>query len=78
MIEAKYVFLLFDHRYAHINLPTMRGLKRMMVMVVRGLVVHIEWQYTNLNGIWQALKFFSIHMIGNFVPLRSKRTLYDN
>jgi hypothetical protein len=77
MIEAKYVFLLFDHRYTHINLPTMRGLN-MMMMVVRGLVVHVEWQYTNVNGIWQALKGFCIHMIGNFVPLRSKGTLYDN
>jgi hypothetical protein len=78
MIEAKYVFLLFDHRYAHINLPTMRGLKRMMVMVVRGWTVHVERQYTNANGIWQALKGFCIHMNGNFVQLRSKGTLYDN
>jgi hypothetical protein len=65
MIEAKYVFLLFDHRYAHINLPTMRGLHRMMVMVVRGLVVHVERQYTNANGIWQARECFGIDMIAS-------------
>ena len=67
MIEVKYVFLLFDHRYAHINLPTMRGLNMTMVIGVRGLGVHVERQYTNANEIWQALKYFSIHMIANFV-----------
>jgi hypothetical protein len=36
--------------------PDLRGLNGMMV--VRAQVVHIERQYTNLNGIWQALKWF--------------------
>jgi hypothetical protein len=27
-----------------------------MMMAVRVLGVHIAWQYTNLNAIWQALK----------------------
>jgi hypothetical protein len=43
----------------------MRGLNMMMVMVVRGLVVHIERQYTNATEIWQALKYFGIHIIAN-------------
>lgn len=67
MIEVNYVFLLFDTRYAHINLPTMRGLNMMMVIVVRGLFIHIERQYTNATEIWQALKCFNIHMAANFV-----------
>jgi len=66
------VFLLFDHRYAHINIPTMRGVNMMIVIVVRGLFIHIERQYTNANEIWQALNYFSIHIIANFVQLRSK------
>jgi hypothetical protein len=45
------------------NLPTIRGLNMMMVMVVRGRVFHIERQYTNAIGIWQARKRFRIHMI---------------
>ena len=53
--EAKYGFLLFAcNRYAHINLPTMRGLNAMMVMLVRELVVHVRWQYINAKVIWQA------------------------
>ena len=36
--EVKYGYLLFSHRYAHINLPTMRGLNMMMVVLERGLV----------------------------------------
>jgi len=56
--EAKYGFLLFVcNRYAHINLPTMRGLNMMMVML-RVLVVqsavHVGWQYINVPLIWQA------------------------
>ena len=39
----------------------------MIVIVVRGLGVHVERQYTNANEIWQALKYFRIHMIANFV-----------
>jgi hypothetical protein len=53
MIEVNCVFLLFDSSDAHINLPTRRGLK-MMVMIVRGRVVHVERQYTNADEIWQA------------------------
>ena len=51
--EAKYGFLLITCRYAHINLPTMRGLNVMMVML-RVLVVHDGWQYINGRAIWQA------------------------
>jgi hypothetical protein len=43
-------FLLEEDRYAHRNLPTMRGVNMMMV-VLRVLVVHPEWQYTFTNGI---------------------------
>ena len=50
--EVKYGYLSV-HRYAHINLPTMRGLNMMMVML-RVLVVHIGWQYINVPLIWQA------------------------
>jgi len=61
--EAKYGFLLFACRYAHINLPTMRGLNVMMVML-RVLVVqsavHIGWQYTNVGPIWQAQILFRV------------------
>ena len=39
----------------------------MMVIIVRGLVVHVERQYTNATEIWQALKYFGIHIIANFV-----------
>jgi hypothetical protein len=40
--EVKYGYLLFVHnRYAHINLPTMRGLNMMMVVLERGLVIHV-------------------------------------
>jgi len=35
--------------------PVFRGFMMMnMMMDVRGLGVHIVWQYTNLNAIWQA------------------------
>jgi len=33
--EVKYGYLLFSHRYAHINLPTMRGVNMMMVVLER-------------------------------------------
>jgi hypothetical protein len=49
------------------NLPTMRGLNVMMVIVVRGPVIHNERQYTDATGIWQARKYFRFHMIPNFV-----------
>jgi hypothetical protein len=39
--EVKYGYPLFSHRYAHINLPTMRGLNMMMVVLERGLVIHV-------------------------------------
>jgi hypothetical protein len=40
--EVKYGYLLLVYnRYAHINLPTMRGLNMMMVVLERGLVIHI-------------------------------------
>lgn len=35
--EVKYGYLLFSHRYTHINLPTMRGVNMMMVVLERGL-----------------------------------------
>ena len=44
--EVKYGYLLFSHRYARINLPTMRGLN-MMVVLERGLV-H-DGQYSMLG-----------------------------
>ena len=53
--EVKYGYLLSNHRYAHIDLPTMRGLNMMMVMVVCKTVVHSERQYTNRLGIWQVI-----------------------
>jgi hypothetical protein len=68
MIEVNCVFLLFDSRYAHINLPTMRELK-MMMMVVCERVVHVERQYTNADGIWQALECFGIHRIAKPIQL---------
>lgn len=37
--EVKYEVLLSVHRYAHTNLPTMRGLNVMMVVLER--VVHV-------------------------------------
>jgi hypothetical protein len=51
--EAKYGFLLYQCRYAHINLPTMRGLNVMMVMrvLVVQSAVHDGWQYTFTNDI---------------------------
>lgn len=48
----KYVFLLFDHRCAQTDLPTVRGLAMMMVMCVH--VKHIGWQYINACEILQA------------------------
>jgi hypothetical protein len=45
------------------NLPTMRGLNVMMVIVVRGPVIHNERQYTNAKGIWQARKYFRIRIL---------------
>jgi hypothetical protein len=41
----------------------------MMVIVVRGLVIHIERQYTNAIGIWQARKYFRIHMFKRALSL---------
>ena len=50
-------FLLEENRHAHANLPTERGVNRMMV-VLRVLVVqsavHNGWQYINVSLIWQA------------------------
>jgi hypothetical protein len=63
MIEVRYEFLLFTGRYAHINLPTMRGLNVMMVMLARVRIVHMEGQYTNANGIWQARLFATAYPI---------------
>jgi hypothetical protein len=37
--EVKYGYLLLNDRYAHINLPTMRGLNMMMVVLERVKVV---------------------------------------
>ncbi|HNF37004.1 MAG TPA: hypothetical protein PLZ03_19570, partial [Anaerolineales bacterium] len=61
--EVKYGYLLFSHRYAHINLPTMRGLNMMMVVLERGLV-HVGRQYTNGRAILQAIAFFRIAVSG--------------
>ncbi len=44
----------------------------MMVMIVRGRVVHVERQYTNADEIWQALECFGIHRIANTLQLRHK------
>ena len=41
MIEVRYVFLLTFGRYAYRDLPTMRGLNVMMVMLARVHVIHI-------------------------------------
>ena len=44
-------FLLFTSiRYTHTNLPTMRGLNVMMVMLMCEQGVHNGWQYTNVFG----------------------------
>jgi len=39
--EAKYAVQLCGNKDAHMNLPTMRGLDMMMVMQVRGKIVHV-------------------------------------
>ena len=46
-------FLLFTSiRYTHTNLPTMRGLNVMVVMLARSgeQGIHNGWQYTNVFG----------------------------
>ena len=77
MIEVNCVFLLFDSRCAHINLPTMRELK-MMVMVVCERVVHVERQYTNADEIWQALEYLGIQSLANTLQSRNKCKLQGN
>ncbi len=53
--EVNEEFPLSNDGYAHTNLPTMRGLNMMMVVLVCKAVVHSERQYTNRLGIWQVI-----------------------
>lgn len=47
--EVKYGYLLSVHRYAHTNLPTMRGLDVMMMVQVRETAVHNGRQYNKVR-----------------------------
>lgn len=55
--EVKYGYLLFGHRYAHINLPTMRGLNMMMVVLERGLV-HVGQYCIGQKGMSQGVSLY--------------------